>query len=142
MRKQSLIAMACVVLLTAVRAEEKAADGDQQKLQGTWEMVSGQRGGKPIPDDVLKKTTIVIAGNKMTLKRGEQATEMTFKLDPTKKPKAIDVDMEGKEGKGIYMLDGDTLKIAHGELGDPRPKDFSSPEGSNWTVVVLKRKKA
>jgi uncharacterized protein (TIGR03067 family) len=67
---------------------------------------------------------------------------MEFKLDPTKKPKAIDVVLQDKKtGQGIYSLEGDTLKICHGESDDPRPSEFESKEGSRNTVVVFKRVK-
>ena len=41
---------------------------------------------------------------------------MTFKIDPSKKPKAIDFtaadgSAKGKPSKGIYELDGDTLNL-------------------------------
>ena len=58
-----------------------------------------------------------------------------------KKPKAIDVDMDGNVGEGIYQLDGDNLKLIHGEAGDPRPTEFVSKEGSRLTLMVLKRSK-
>ena len=48
----------------------------------------------------------------------------------------------GRLLKAIYQLDGDTLKVAHGEAGAPRPKDFTAKEGSGVTVVVLKRQKS
>ena len=65
---------------------------------------------------------------------------MDLPVDATKTPKEIDLNMEGQVGKGIYELEGDTLKIAHGEVGDARPKEFPKA-GSGLTVLVLKRAK-
>jgi uncharacterized protein (TIGR03067 family) len=110
-------------------------------LQGTWVLVSGERGGKPVPAEVAKDLRLVIAGNKMTLQNKDRKATFTFKLKSDKKPKQIDVDMDGKVGKGIYQLDGDSLKIAHGELGDPRPKEFPTKKGSQLTIMVFKRQK-
>jgi uncharacterized protein (TIGR03067 family) len=141
MRMCWFMAMACIILVSAVQAEDKAAGGDQEKIQGTWVLDSGERGGKQIPDEA-KGVTLTFEGNKVKVKHGDREMTWGFKLDASKKPKAIDVDMNGKIGKGIYELKGDTLKIAHGEEGDPRPKNFESKEGSNVSVVVLKRKKA
>jgi uncharacterized protein (TIGR03067 family) len=135
------MAVACVVLMSAVRAEDKPAGGDQEKIQGTWKIESGFEGAQPLPDEA-KNVVIVFEGNKMKMKRGDQERSWTFKLDADKKPKTIDVDMDGKVGKGIYELKGDTLKIAHGEQGDPRPKNFEIMKGTKKSVVVLKRKKA
>jgi uncharacterized protein (TIGR03067 family) len=135
--------LACgLALAVNLAAEEKS---DQDKLQGKWKIESGMQGGKPLPDDVVKTGIIEFDGNKIksTVKvdGADRTDEMTFKLDSTKKPKAIDVDMKGKPGLGIYKLDGDTLTICHGEDGDPRPTEFESKEGTKTVVVVMKRSK-
>ncbi len=142
MRLQALLVGACVLLVPALRADDKPGDSDKDKIQGTWEIVKGERGGQPIPEEEAKMIKITFAGDKLKIKHGDQEQEMTFKLHPDRKPKAIDVDMGDKVGKGIYELKGDTLKIAHGEFGDPRPKEFSNKEGSKLHVVVLKRVKS
>jgi len=130
-----------LVFAANLPAEEKS---DQDRVQGKWKIESGTRGGNPLPDEV-KSTIIVFDGNKMkmtfTRDGQEQSREMTFKLDPTAKPKAIDVDINGKPGLGIYSLEGDTLKICHGEEGDARPTEFASKEGSKVALIVLKRAK-
>jgi uncharacterized protein (TIGR03067 family) len=131
--------MASSLLVSAASAQDKS---DKDKLQGTWLMVSGERAGKALPPEFAKDAKVVFAGDKLTLKNKDFMLEGTFKLDPGKKPKEIDVDFNGKPGKGIYQLEGDTLKIAHGETGDPRPKDFTTKEGDQVTVVVFKREKA
>ena len=140
MRTRIAVALVCGLVLSAgLAADEKS---DQDKIQGKWKIESGLKGGKPIPDD-KKNVTIEFAGSKMkALQDGkDQVFEMTFKLDSSKKPKAIDVDMDGKPGLGIYVLDGDTLKICHGEQGDERPTELASKEGTTLTLVVLKRVK-
>ncbi len=114
--------------------------GDQEKIQGTWAIVSGERKGKPLPDELIQHIKLIFAGDKLTTKHKDRNTEATFELDSKKTPKEIDLDMDGNVGKGIYQLDGDTLKIVHGEVGDARPKDFPKA-GSGLTVLVLKREK-
>jgi uncharacterized protein (TIGR03067 family) len=142
MRVQLLAALTFGLLLAPARAEDKPAKGDKEKLQGTWAVVSGERNGKPIPEEMVKNVKLAFAGDKFTIHNKDRKTEGTFKLIPDKKPKQIDVDMGGQLAKGIYELDGDTLKIAHGEAGAPRPKEFSTKEGSRVAVVVLKRQKS
>jgi uncharacterized protein (TIGR03067 family) len=114
--------------------------GDQQKIQGTWVLVSGERNGKPFPDEVIQHVKLIFAGDTLTTQHTDRKTEAAFKLDSDKRPCEIDLNMEGKIGKGIYQLDGDALKIVHGEVGDERPKDFPKA-GSGLTVLVLKREK-
>src|SRR5437016_4035620 len=118
MRTRIAMVLVCgLALSAAATADDKKSD--QDKLQGKWKFESGSRGGKPFPDDIVKTAVFVFDGKTMKMTRTvdgqEQSREMTFKLDPSKKPKAIDVDMDGKPGKGIYSLDGDTLKICHGD---------------------------
>ena len=63
----------------------------------------------------------------------------SFKLDPTKNPKHIDIHMKGGEPNvGIYMLDGDRLRI-YAVPGADRPSKF--PEASPG-LMVLRRKKS
>jgi uncharacterized protein (TIGR03067 family) len=127
--------------LAADNTKEKQAMADQEKIQGTWELVSGERNGKPLPDEVIQHVKLIFAGDKLTTQHKDRKTEATFKLDANKTPKEIDLDMDGSVGKGIYQLDGDSLKLVHGEVGDPRPKEFPK-EGSGLTVLVLKSQKS
>jgi uncharacterized protein (TIGR03067 family) len=141
MRPFCLIALAFGLWIAVAAADDKAAKGDQDKIQGTWSVVAGTRNGKAVPEERAKSIQLVFAGNKFTIKTKDQVRDFTFKLYPDKKPKAIDVDMDGAVGEGLYDLDGDDLKIIHGESGDPRPKEFVSKEGSKLTLMVLKRAK-
>ena len=70
----------------------------------------------------------------------------TFKIDPTKTPKEIDVmDESGvkndKTKLGIYALDGDTYKYCLAPAGKPRPTEFTSKAGSGHSLGVSKREK-
>ena len=135
-----LVVAACGLLLAGDKTHEKQLIGDQEKIQGTWALVSGERNGKPLPDVVIPHIKLIFAGDKLTTKHKDRKTEATFRLVSSTTPKEIDLDMEGNVGKGIYQLDGDTLKIVHGEVGDARPKDFPKP-GSGLTELILKREK-
>ncbi len=135
------VALVLGLLVTTVRAEDKSAKGDKEKIQGTWTIVSGEREGQPLPEEAIKSIKLVFAGDKFTLDHGDRKSEGTFKLAPDKKPKEMDVDMEGQTVKAIYQLDGDTLKVVHGQPGEARPKEFPKKAGSGLSVVTLKRKK-
>jgi len=144
MRFPLSVVTACVLLVPVAQAvEDGKPKGDKDVLQGTWVMVSGTQDGKPVPEDVIKRVKLVVTGDKMAQTMGERKHEHTYKLNPDKSPKEIDVDFgDGKVGKGIYELKGDTFKVAHGGKPDrPRPKDFSSKEGSGVLVAEFKRAK-
>jgi uncharacterized protein (TIGR03067 family) len=139
--KRFILVVACGSLLAANKTEEQQPMGDQEKVQGTWALVSGERNGRALPDEVIRHVKLIFADDKLTTQNRDRKTEAVFKLDSDKDPKEIDLDMEGSVGKGIYQLDGDSLRIVHGEVGDARPRDF--PEaGSGLTVLVLKRDKS
>lgn len=112
---------------------------DRELLQGSWQLVSGERQGRAIPDDAVRDVRLVFSGDELatTTKGGTMAAR--FVLDSSTNPKSIDLDMSGSVGRGIYLLNGDDLKIAHGEVGTPRPGGFEPNSAS--TILVLKREK-
>jgi uncharacterized protein (TIGR03067 family) len=112
---------------------------DQQRVQGSWALVSGERNGSPIPEELAKKVTLVFGGDKLTTKTATGDLVTKFKLYSEKEPAEIDVDVGGEIGRGIYQLTGDDLKILHGEVGTPRPTEFATKAGSGLTMLVLRR---
>lgn len=133
------------VFITAVVSlaadEPKDKQKDQDRIQGTWQVQSGERGGNPLPEELVKNGRLVVSGDKLTMKRGDRTNELTFKLAPDKNPKEIDVESNGQTGLGIYELDKDTLKIVHGDFGSPRPKEMPKKGSEGVTVMVFKRVK-
>jgi hypothetical protein len=69
------------------------------------------------------------------------------KIAPTLDPKEIDIGDKG-EIKGIYAIEGDTLKVMHiiAKRGQPtpkldRPKKFTPKAGDGYVYMELKRVK-
>jgi len=129
--------------LAIVLAAETARSGDkkeQEKFEGTWSLVK-ITGGKSQKKD--KEAKLTFKGNKVTFKAGAETEEGTYSVDPTKKPKELNLHIErgGKKAtlKHIYELDGDTLKICHFLRMEGRPKQLVADEES--VLVVLKRDK-
>ncbi len=138
--KRFMLAAACGLLVAADTTRGERPMGDQEKIQGTWALVSGESDGKPLSDEVVRQIKLVFAGDKLTTQNKDRKSVVAFRLNPKATPKEIDVDMDGNVGKGIYQLDGDELKIAHGEVGGARPKEFPKA-GSGLMVMILKRAK-
>jgi uncharacterized protein (TIGR03067 family) len=138
----------CVSLALGVVEHALADDAskDQQQLQGTWKVLAGNEGGKTLPPPRAKGSKVVVSGNHITVYEEEKKREMTFKLDPTKEPRTIDLTLtEGKDkgetSPGIYALEGELLKIAFALPGKARPTTFTPKQGSQEMLFVLKRAK-
>jgi len=132
------------LLATGAAGQDKGKT-DKDKIQGKWLPVSLEKGGIKAPEEEYKKVKLAFTGDKITVVEDAREMAVTFKLDPAKKPKQIDVT-ESRNGKdevheGIYELDGDKLKICFAHAQDPRPRDFVSQAGTSQTLIVLTREK-
>lgn len=111
-------------------------------LQGTWE---GDRNGK--------KLVLTFDKKGFTFVMDADTVKGTFKADPKKDPKEIDMmvtdaegphaEFKGKTSLGIYELKGDSLRWCASEPGrDKRPTQFVDSEGdAKYMLVELKRTK-
>lgn len=129
----------------------KDNSGQEQKkdLQGTW-TVTGTKGyGKDVPQKELQELLLTFKGDTISAKYGDKTAQATYKLILTKAgPSQIDVTVnEGPEAvksktfKGIYLLEGNTLKITYREPGKPRPATFTDEGESGVYTISLKKEK-
>jgi RNA polymerase sigma factor (sigma-70 family) len=124
---------------------------DQERLQGIWEFVSVAYDDKTIRKgerpDLWK--TFTVTGDKLRWVNvnsdGTEAEGHTrFKLDPSRKPKTIDLTALDGEGQGqvvlgLYELDGDLLKLCF-FTRPPRPMALDSKEEvSQKYLLTFKR---
>jgi uncharacterized protein (TIGR03067 family) len=118
---------AFVIIAVSLVARADAPKSDLKRLEGTWQLISGENQGKQISEERVKAITLVIKGDKYTLQRGENSSEGTLKLDPKMKPKTIDsTTSNGDTLLGVYELKGDEFKVCLALPGKDRPKDFKS----------------
>lgn len=147
MRRAAIALVLAASAVVGAAPTEDVAKQDAQKLQGAWKAVSVEDGGKKRPDDHIKDWVLLIEGERMTAKdRDETLDQSTFKLDPSKKPAAIAITYtsgpdKGKTLHGIYAVEGDALKICVAFDEKETPKEFVSKQGTDQTLVVLKRDK-
>jgi len=132
---------ACIVTSVTSTRKETRPMSDQERLQGTWVLRSAERNGTATPEEVARHIRLVFDGDKLLTKNRDKVTEAKFRLNPDTKPSEIDLEMDGQVGRGIYILQGDSVKIVHGEVGDARPTEFAAPAGSGLTLLVLNRDK-
>src|SRR5262245_10883359 len=115
------------------------------KFQGTWRQVSWEKGGvADPPDEVGWEPRTTFAGNTfaVTIADGSTPIRGTFKLDPSREPKAVDwTDTHGEDaGKtflAIYRFDGDHLTFCAADEGLERPTEFRTRGGE--VLRVLRR---
>jgi uncharacterized protein (TIGR03067 family) len=137
------------LLLLALAALPAAArpDGDLDKLQGTWVAVEFTRDGKALRSDQVEGRVLVIERDTFTDRQGKTVLgKGTITLDATKLPRTIDATFtegfpKGMTSRGIYELDGDTLKTCAGKVGGERPAGFESKAGSGSFLVLYRRVK-
>jgi uncharacterized protein (TIGR03067 family) len=144
MRHLSLVMLAVAFLA----ADEPAAEAKKElaRLQGEWVMAALEVEGQAVPDEKIRDTTLTIKGDKYTVLTRGKKHEVSITLDPSRKPKAIDMAFPDgpnlpKIGKGIYKLEGDTLVICRAQSTDaPRPDQFGTWPNTGLYLVTWKRK--
>lgn len=132
------------IMLVAV---EDAPKNDLAKLQGPWVMVSGEADGQKGLERVNAAKRLVFKDDQAIMQVGDLVQRRArIKLDPTKMPKTIDSLIsegpnEGATSRGIYEIQGDTLKTCFGRPGADRPKVFEAGAGSGQIVSTYERVK-
>src|SRR4051812_31381661 len=141
MTLKSFVAFALVVSCSSAARGDGARDAN---LEGTWLPSAAELGGKKFPDEVRKTIKLELKGDQYTVTVGTQPDRGTCKLDPSAKPKALDIT--GTEGPNkdktilaIYERDGDTLRICYDLSGKARPTEFRTKAGTRLFLVTYKR---
>lgn len=156
MKSLIVLLFACIFGLSFVRAADAPppADGgtEDKELLGTWTVTSASYRGEKNNDPV--GSTFTFSADKIVMKpkgKDQPASEAAYLLIPKVTPKRIDLTPLDDSGKvdvnrtlrGIYTIDGDTLKICMNDRpGERRPQGFDPAQETTMTVLlVLKRLK-
>ena len=147
MRWQSLILVTFASLIVASQPgvggeKEAAVKKEMKQLQGNWTVISIQVNRKDLPKDKIGDPNATIKGDEYRI----HDFRLRLTIDPTKKPKTIDMDGKDGNGKplsmiGIYELERDTLRICFAKPGTKkRPTKMETMPGSGQSLIVYKRK--
>ena len=110
---------------------------EMERLQGTWRQIAYERDGVTEPlDEQGWEPRVTFTGDTFVVRLADGSTPIrgTFKLDPTRDPKAIDwTDTFGEDaGKtflAIYSLEGDRFTFCAAYPGQERPTEFRTRPG-------------
>jgi uncharacterized protein (TIGR03067 family) len=140
-----VLCLGSILFLTA-----SAHCGDDKEefkaMEGSWKPTMAEIAGKKFPDEVVKTIKLVIKSDQYTVTVGAQTDKGTVKLDPSKKPKEIDIvgtegPNKGKTILAIYELDKDTLKVCYDLSGKARPTEFKTKADTMQFLVTYAREK-
>ncbi len=141
--------MCSLILGTALLPAFAQPADDAKRLHGTWTATQAERDGKAAEDALGHRLSFTGSRFQIRSKDGKVLYAGTVRVDASAKPAAIDFahtegDLKGKSWKGIYALDGDTLKICDNapNLDKSRPTALEAKSGSGYVLVTFKRAKS
>jgi uncharacterized protein (TIGR03067 family) len=127
------------IRLRTIAGEKKSAMDDMKTMQGVWRVTSAEANGSP--SEEVAKSVVTIRDNSWKLVNGDENDSGTFKIDPSKNPKQMDIHRDSGDDDipAIYEVDSDTMRICYGLQGE-RPTAFKTTEDSGRVLITYKRK--
>ncbi len=145
MLKLTLAGFATVaVLFVGGQTDEAAIKKERARFKGTWKVVKVLNDKGEEEDFKGAELTFDESGG-LELSHNGEAKKGTYKLNPTSKPKEIDIvpnDNDGKAIKGIYQFEKKDLKLCVDANPDgTRPTEFGVKDNTRQKLVTLERVK-
>jgi uncharacterized protein (TIGR03067 family) len=116
------------------------------ELTGTWQVVSAELGGQPMPADAAAKVELEFTATHYTVNFGGEATDHgTFELKTNSELNEIAMTgitgvNEGRTIPGILQLHGNRLRICFALEGSAIPREFRAPAGTLRYLATYRRK--
>ncbi len=146
MKRFSFVALVVSVCLASGASIGRAADADNDELQGVWVATSMEINGEPAQAEEVERTRFTFKGQKLLLRHSKdegKEEEGTFKVDPKRAPKHLDITIKNKTLHGIYEVRGDELRVCYetGDKGENRPTKFATNKRDESVLIVFKKHK-
>ena len=113
--------------LVVAGGREKLNAQEKKLLQGTWAATETVGFDKAKSGEDLRELRLVIKGDRLSAHYGDKTAEATFRVDASRSPFRLDVtvtkgpkDVQGKTFEGIYVVEGDVLRVAFRDPGKGR----------------------
>jgi RNA polymerase sigma factor (sigma-70 family) len=118
-----------------------------ENLQGTWDLISLEKGGRPVSAEEVKQQKLVwiIQADQIVMESNNGRSTARYSLDPSENPRRIDLiltlDPEKQEQpvRGIYARTNGTLQVCYDPKGELQPKKFETAAGRSVLLMVFKR---
>jgi uncharacterized protein (TIGR03067 family) len=128
----------------AALAADKAVDDEIAKWQGTWKAVAFEHDGKQTPPEKLQPIKLTVTGANYHFQNGDFSERGTYKFQPDKDPKALDIVVGEGPDKGkvylvIYKVEGDRLTICLESENNARPRQFTGKAGTGCVLEQWQR---
>lgn len=141
------LAVLIVVALWAVAAlQDCQAEDAKGEFEGTWDLIYLEHDGKEVKPQ--PNTKAINTAGRFSVKVGDKIVASgTSKLDPSQKPKTLDLTYtdgpdKGKTLKGIYEVDGDMARFCRAATPEQdRPTEFKTSASSPGLVSKYRRAK-
>jgi uncharacterized protein (TIGR03067 family) len=145
-----LVQLICAVLLPAIGLAGVDASGptranvDVVSLQGEWEMLTMDVGGRQIGPETIPYKYWEFGPTELTFtdkRTNKTARGYTFHFDTLHRPAQIGITMTGYGTHlGLcHFLNRDTLIMSLGDMGAARPERLESTIGTNVRLYTFRR---
>jgi uncharacterized protein (TIGR03067 family) len=143
------VAVSSAATLAADAADEEAIRTDRARMAGEWRVVSIEANGNTNADSVVAGITVVnrLDGTWSLLSNGNIIAEGTSTIDPTTKPKTIELkgirasveNARGTHYRGIYEVHETTRRLCFVPADKPLPESFSGGRDTGQILVAFEK---
>jgi uncharacterized protein (TIGR03067 family) len=139
------IVLTFVAACLAVTAAFAGNAAEMKKFDGKWKVTRLETEGQQVGSDDVPALSLKFEGAELVYDSGEGEKKGTYKIDPEKTPKEIDISHKSPTGedetlKGIYKFEDKKLILClpvpgAGDVG--RPSEFKTVTGSKLILITL-----
>lgn len=138
-------ALFCIAALLPAAVQAQSAD--EKRAMGRWQLVKGIVNGSPVPENLIHNLKLELSRGRYKVTGAESPDQGTWKADTTSKPHTLDITgtegpNKGRTLRGIFEVNGDTLRVCYDLTGKVRPSKFESLKQTATFLAEYRRVKA